>query len=280
MFTRSNNHAGRRSTSLVSETAGTGLPADQKATQGGPWAFTLSELLVVMAIIAVLATIGLPALKGFGKGNAIAAAQRQMLDDLAYARLKAISGRTTVYVVFVPSGIMQHLTVLTTPNERRVLTNLVSGQYSAYALFSDRRVGAQPGEPRYPRYLTEWRRLPDGMLIATNKFDPAILTMGLGNEYLRSFTNQSFPFPVARSSSTPAPMLDYPLPYIAFNALGQLVSGRDELIPLAQGSVFYTPSGQPDVVLRPPNNYTNNYVRINWLTGRASMDEFTRASFK
>src|SRR5947208_15683085 len=71
-------------------------------------AFTLIELLVVMAIIGLLAAIGLAALKGFGKGTGLAGAQRQLLDDLALARLRAISGRTTVYMVFVPPGIMAH----------------------------------------------------------------------------------------------------------------------------------------------------------------------------
>src|SRR5437016_10103978 len=71
-------------------------------------AFTLIELLVVMAIIGLLATIGLPALKGFGKGTGMAGAQRQLLDDLALARLRAISGRTTIYMVFVPPGITVH----------------------------------------------------------------------------------------------------------------------------------------------------------------------------
>ena len=233
-------------------------------------AFTLVELLVVMAIIAVLATIGLPALKGFRKGDAITAAQRQLLDDLAFARLKAISGRTTVYMVFVPPGIISQLPALTDPRDRKQLTNLISGQYTAYALFSYRSVGSQPGQPN-PRYLTDWKRLPDGMLFPTNKFDQTPFVMNSPNEYLRSFTNGIFPFPGAK---TP---VGYLLPYVAFNSQGQLVSGphRDEVIPLAQGSVFYTTS-QPDVVMKPPNNYTNSYVRINWLTGRASVDEFTK----
>src|SRR5688500_12949263 len=64
-------------------------------------AFTLIELLVVIAIIGVLAAIGLPALKGMGGTNDVSAAIRQLMDDLSYARIKAINERTTVYVVFV-----------------------------------------------------------------------------------------------------------------------------------------------------------------------------------
>jgi len=233
-------------------------------------AFSLIELLVVMAIIALLAAVGLPALKGFGKGTAINGAQRQLMDDLALARLKAISGRTTVYVVFVPPGVSRHLPMLILPPERKQLSNLLSGQFTSYALFAERSVGDQPGQAK-SRYLTPWKRLPDGMLFATNKFDTN--AQSAPNEYFRSFAHREFAFPAAGSSR-------YLLPYVAFNSHGQLVSGRDELIPLAEGSVFFSTTGQPDVVERPANNHTNNYIRISRMTGRAAVDEFTRPKFK
>lgn len=235
------------------------------------------ELLVVIGIIALLATVGLPALKGFGKGNKVTAAQRQILDDVALARLQAISTRSTVYLVFVPPTLMQHFASLTEVRQLRQLTNLISGQFTAYALFSRRSVGTQPGQ-QDPRYLSDWRRLPEGMLIATNKFDPS--NVGAAIDYQRGFYFEQFPFPTARS-----PL--FTLPYLAFNSQGQLVSGRDELIPLAEGSILFpkTRDGRfdnkpADVVVRPPQNFTNNYVRINWLTGRASMDEATRPQFR
>src|SRR5213592_2564591 len=97
-------------------------------------AFTLVELLVVIAIIGLLATIGLPALKGFGRGTGMAGAQRQLLQDLGFARLSAINGRTTVFMVFVPTNILDRFVNETNPKTLRQLTNLISGQFSGYAL--------------------------------------------------------------------------------------------------------------------------------------------------
>ena len=63
-----------------------------------------------------------------------------------------------------------------------------------------------------------------------------------------------------------------------------MLRGQDELIPLAEGSIFFTgPSGylpSPDVVMKPPDNYTNHFIRVNWLTSRANVDEATRPKFK
>src|SRR5437667_3962617 len=167
-------------------------------------AFTLIELLVVMAIIGLLATIGLPALKGFGKGTGMAGAQRQLLQDLGLARLSAINGRTTVYMVFAPTNVLDRLAqefnkgAGADPKALRQLTNLVNGQYTTYALLTKRTVGDQPGQEN-PRYLTDWKRLPQGILIATNKFmNPGLLNTdaplaSYPIEYKRPFLVLSLP---------------------------------------------------------------------------------------
>ncbi len=247
--------------------------------QGG---FTLIELLVVMLIIGVLASITVPAMKGMGQANRSAAAHRQILDDIALARLRAINDRAPVYMVFAPPWVDQAFRLAPrTEAERRQMTNLLAEVYSAYALVSTRRVGDQPGR-HTPHYLTEWKTLPDGLLFAPYKFGT---TAGnLANEYTRSLLiRTNLPFPSSRS------IRGFPLPCIGFTPQGQLVTQRDEIITLAKGSVFVRrdasglpiPGQAPDVQLTPtvnlslpPATQTNTYqfVRINWLTGRAKVE--------
>jgi len=248
-------------------------------------AFTLVEMILVVTIIGLLAALALPHLAGFGKSNSMTAATRQLLDDVSLARLKALANRTTVYVVFIPPGFW------TGPNTaaynsldsegRTQVTNLSSGQYTSYALVSLRSVGDQPGRP-YPRYLSQWKHLPEGVFIAPNKFfiatqfvDTNAIPQKTFN--INPFASNNIPFP-SIDKAAPTPFL---LPTISFNSSGQLTSQADELIALTRGSIFY--ARKPDTTLdlanadaaeTPPGNSTNNYniIHIDWLTGRAKIE--------
>ena len=256
------------------------------ARLGSERGFTLLELLVVFVIIGILASITLPALKGIGQANLTAAGNRQLLDDLFMARQRAINERTTVYMVFVPPTIYRKIDLERNLLDLGTLTNLIGSQYTGYALLAARTVGDQPGRFT-PRYLTGWKTLPDGMLFAPYKYNPRF--QAHPNEYIRTFSTNAVPFPNSGSFL-------FELPFIGFNAQGQLISQRDELIPIAKGRVSLPQNdlgeylrAEPDIQLIPPvtpgappytQTNTFQFVRISWITGRAEMDPFTTSSIR
>ena len=270
-------------------------------------AFTIIELLVVISILGILAALTVPAFKNFGKSSVNISAARQMLDAVARARQLAISQRTTVYMVFIPTNFWQNpnynnaATYTTwlnglTPAQLTAVTNLSADQLTGYNFVAYGALGDQPGRHAW-HYLSQWQTLPDGSFIGTtnalaNKF--AVPGTLLGDVFgywdrdyphpdqnrIYAFTNTLIPFPTENVTN------NIFMPTLAFDYRGQLVSGRDEYIPLAQGSVSYginpstktpqlTPVISRDIAEIPPNNSTNisyNIVHINWLTGRAVLE--------
>jgi len=282
-------------------------------------AFTLIELLVVLAIIGALVALTAPAFKGFGQSNAFSAGQRQLVDDLRFARQMAIKNRSTVYVLFAPTNSWAQQETFLRLNAGQfgsfrqealtVLTNVVFGQYSAYAIYTQRRLGEQPGKER-PRYLTEWRTLPQGVLFPKEMLglpDPSTgPTVPQLTNHPHRLAQGRFPFPLVLpgvelpnhySGATPIwngqdrmPML----PFIAFDPSGRIADvtyaglrdalgnpvfpGSDVVLAVAPGSVFIPrqTDGQPrpggvDAVEAPRFGYTNGLIRVSYYTGRARL---------
>jgi prepilin-type N-terminal cleavage/methylation domain-containing protein len=268
--------------------------------------FTLIELLAVIAIMGIIAAIALPSINAL-KPNAAAAATRQVLDAVTYARQLALSQRTTVYMVFVPPGFWTGLppgfwTDPTKSNDQYIATSLLDKQLTGYTYVSLRSVGDQPGQS-YARYLTPWRTLPAGAYFAQEKFTLQgyvrsklpVLQIYTNNPpvppvtytvYAFNLTN-NIPFP-SETTKMPASGVYVTLPYIAFNGMGQLVYGdgtpntQPEYIPITQGSAGIARDPTTKVALQvapsprdvPSGNTTNNFnlVYVDQLTGRARIE--------
>src|SRR5439155_11216421 len=119
----------------------------------------------------------------------------------------------------------------------------------AYNYVSLRSLGDQPGRWT-ARYLSSWKTLPDGVMIAPEKFGPRRLqvlpdiTNNVGSQVLVmkvfgfSQTN-NIPFPSEETSPAAGKAPYITVPYIGFNYLGQFIGqsigqsipSQSELIP-------------------------------------------------
>ena len=265
-------------------------------TPKAPRAFTLLELLMVIAIMGILAALALPTVRGL-RPDAKVAATRQLLDAVSRARQLALSERTTVYMVFVRTNFWLDSAYnygAWTSNDQATANTLLDKQLMGYAYVCLRSIGDQPGL-HTPRYLSSWQTLPQGAYVAQEKFaaatgnSPPVLTIITnGNIAYRvygfNYTN-NIPFPSETTLPASQAQPYVSLPYIAFDGMGQLVSGvigQPELIPVSEGSVSFARDPQtkaalkaaPQVTERPPSNTISNYslVSIDRLTGRTRVE--------
>ena len=271
-------------------------------------AFTLIEMLAVIAILGLIAGLAVPALKNLGKSDATVSAARQLLDDIGRARQLAISQRTTIYMVFMPTNFWDFPGTVNfnnnwwnnlTPAQKATTTNLCDYQLTGYIFMSRGTVGDQPGRHNW-RYLSSWQNLPAGTFIAPQKFGtpnqliPPVISM-LNNPNapfpIYGFLTNAVPFPMETNYSAVTANYFLPMPCLMFDSFGRLVDqngqvfNRHEYIPLAQGSVApalnaatktfvldASPGSWPSVLEVPPGNSTNisaNIIDIDPLTGRA-----------
>ena len=242
------------------------------ATQRG---MTLIELLVVLVIIGMLAVFTLPAMKNVRQSNALVSAGRQLVDDLALARARAISDQTKVFMVFIPPTILTEVFSFG-PAENKLAERLKSGLFTSYAIVSERKVGDQPGRG-VPRYILDWKPLPDGVLLATNKLmNPSNNT----DRAVGGFPEAEFVFPSATVTNK------YVLPYVGFDNRGRLLDPNGagsalngEILPLVKGSILYVRDAVVnldvssfDVRQSETNLATRHHVVIDGLTGRARVE--------
>ncbi|HTI72530.1 MAG TPA: GspH/FimT family pseudopilin [Candidatus Limnocylindria bacterium] len=210
-----------------------------------PRGFTLLELVVVIGIIALLATLSVPAFKGLGRGNTMANAQQQFVGDLNLARQQAIRLHTPVYVVFAPLDIWQYDAAIQPflkndpdptvkrlgDQTRAIYKNLIAGQYASYALLTLHEVGSQPGQDK-ARYLSPgWKTLPDGVIFPETMFKPSTLLNYRSTSKdpnlttLRTLPTGRFPFPLVTPFGDAA-VTNALLPFLVFDSTGRLSTDR------------------------------------------------------
>ncbi len=102
--------------------------------------FSLVELLAVMGILAVLAAVSGPALRGLAQGSGRKGAVSQMLGVLEQARAHALTRATHTFVVFAD-------------NSPEVLGHSRDLAYRGCAILEGSSAGPE-------RYLTPWMALP------------------------------------------------------------------------------------------------------------------------
>ena len=147
--------------------------------------FTLIELLAVVAIMAMILGIALPAFNAF-KLRGTQVAIPSLMSTLRLARQYAITHRQDVYVVF-PDNPANHSPVTAYSPAKEVTKALC-----AYAVIASNRAN-----DRF-EYITEWRYLPKGIYFYDGISTNVSVFQSYGTGTATNLT--SFPFPADTDS--------------------------------------------------------------------------------
>jgi type II secretory pathway pseudopilin PulG len=130
----------------------------KSALRRAPGAFSLVELLVVVALIVLLMGLAVPAINGLAGSGGRAGAVNVLMNTLEQARVAALETSTNVYVVFADK---------THPD--------VEKAYRALIVLRDYDPALDPTLPVTTKFvaLTKWQFLPKGILF----FDKATATV-------------------------------------------------------------------------------------------------------
>ncbi|MEE2813959.1 MAG: prepilin-type N-terminal cleavage/methylation domain-containing protein [Verrucomicrobiota bacterium] len=234
-------------------------------------AFTLVELLAVVAIMLLILKLTLPTLDGLLGKNGKGMARGQLIGDLNRARLLALQKGEPVYVVFMPlysrvgfSSQKQNKSVYFKSN---TATNALLGkQLTGYAIYS----GDRPGV-RTANWHSDWKTLPEGF-----SFDSSTL------DALPHSVTVNFLKPPRGVANT----FEVTLPALKYNSRGVLEGAGlgGVYLSVSKGGVFppglgaagkYLPKNADWPEPQPVDD--RQWLHVNGVTGRAGVVELTES---
>ncbi len=235
-------------------------------------AFTLVELLVVVAILGVLMSLSIPAYNKAAKKDPLSLGVQQLMDDLEWARIHAMARGSDVCMVFFP---LWSQVAATTANQQSYFQSsptakaLLGGQLVAYAFFAEGSPGEQPGQLVVEQtFLSKWKQLPMGVVIPSGAFNIPALFPAICDAKVLRLSNDDMNLPAADAISLPA---------IRFHARGDLNPPHTGNLALSLQyygtNLIYPPAGTlANLQLSPVvPNPRQAQIEISALTGRTKL---------
>ena len=206
-------------------------------------AFSLIELLVVVALIGILLGITLPSFMNMGEGLSMQTAVQQLTSTLSLARQWAIAHREETSVVFVDDGVVDSSPIFAGNREH------IDKAFRAYGVYTKR-----------DGYLKEWSYLPEGVIfdadpvLSENPFDPSVNA------------SMEVPFPDNDGDGVT-------LPAITFKPNGSVRPGKHLKLFLTEGWVdLDLEAGRVNEALAKSNGITNS-MTVQHLTGQVRINQ-------